>query len=77
MRLYDFLIEYKTKNDGNTPNVTSMIEGAKLSTATRVDGCLVILEQDGLIKFSKIYNSGKSRSKNYIGIVGAEWIPPK
>ena len=75
-RLYKFLLEYKAKNDGNTPTLLEMRDRAKLSTSTRVEGCLIHLENDGLIEFYRNPNS-KNKNKHQIKIVGAKWIPPK
>lgn len=74
-RVYDFLIDYKRQNDGNTPVVRDIRDGAKTSTTSRVHQCLEGLEEDGLITIRRTKTG--TQTIRFISIVGATWLPPK
>ena len=74
-RLLNFIIKYKIENDGNSPGKVAMIKGAKMSTATRIDGALTALEREGKITFSYTH-TGNRMNRLKINVIGAKWLPP-
>ena len=52
-----------------------MIAGAKMSTASRVDAALTVLEREGLITFSYTH-TGHKMNRIKINVIGAKWLPP-
>lgn len=70
-QLYKFIVEYKTKNDGNSPTLAEM-QGAGYSSKSAVHHALRVLERIGLIRLVKEGDRGSQ-----IHLVGGEYIPPE
>lgn len=68
--MYDFIIEYKIKNDGNSPTVRIIKNELGYSSTSLVFDRLIKLANDGKIKFSGY------TSRN-IKIVCGSYCPPK
>lgn len=60
--VYDFILEYKTKHEGNSPSFSEIAEGCNLNSTSLVNYYLDQLEIDGRIKrdgVKSIYVGGK------------------
>lgn len=66
-RLYDFLIEYKSNNDGNSPNRDTMATAIGLRSKSGVNEYLDRLEALGKIK-----RGGRGVARD-IRVVGGKW----
>lgn len=69
-RTYDFIIDYKRKNDGNSPTTQEIALGIGLRSKSGVPEYLNRLEAEGLIK-----RGGRGLAKNIV-VVGSLWLGP-
>jgi SOS-response transcriptional repressor LexA len=60
--VYDFIVEYKTKHEGNSPSFAEIMEGCQLNSTSQVNYYLDQLEIEGRIRrdgVKSIYIGGK------------------
>ena len=64
--IYEFIVKYKTENDGLSPSMREIM-GQGVSSTSVVDWHLKKLEQDGKISCNGVRG---------IKVIGGEWRPP-
>ena len=70
-KLFDFIVDYKGKHDGNSPTYREMMLATGLTSTSMVAWHLEKLEAEGLIE--RPQQVGNSR---VIEVVGGRWVPP-
>lgn len=65
--IFNFIVRYKRKNDGNSPSNREIMAKCKVSSLSEVHRFLYLLEQDGRIERPK---KGISKA---IKVIGGEW----
>ena len=69
--VYDYIVDYKAKNNGNSPSTREIKDKFDISSTSLVFSILKGIEKMGLIDLSS--NAGQSRS---IIVIGGSWTPP-
>lgn len=67
--IYDYIIEYKSQNDGNTPATKQIMAACGISSTSMVSRRVNELIEAGLIE--------RGDGKLNIRVVGAVWMPPE
>lgn len=70
-RIYDFLVEFKSANDGNTPTYRQIADKCDVSSTSMVSSYLFEMEKVGMIE-RKRAAGGLAK----IIIPGARWLAP-
>lgn len=66
LRMYDFIVKYKTEHDGNSPSIRKIMEASGISSSSVVYYHLQIMVGFGMIE----------RHGHSINVIGGQWIPP-
>ena len=64
--IFDFIVAYKTDNDGNSPSIRDIRDRCKIPSTSTVYYYLMILDDEEKI----IYHMGQTRS---IEVIGGKW----
>jgi hypothetical protein len=67
--VYDFLVDYKLANDGNSPVLREIADACDMSIRA-IDAAV-----DALVKQDRIRRIGQGKAGNIV-IVGGKWLPP-
>lgn len=70
IRVYKFLLDFKARNDGNSPSVREIAAGIGVHSTSHVMFLLRKLEEMDLV----MVQDARSRM---IHVVGGKWIPPE
>lgn len=71
IRIYEFILKFKSDHDGVAPSVTEICAGTEISSTSMVRHYFNALVVLGMIKVD--YSGRRSRM---ISIPGARWVPP-
>jgi hypothetical protein len=68
--VYRFLVDYKQRNDGNSPTLRDIMAACDMSCTS-----LASRTVSSLVRQGRIRRGGRGKSGGIV-IVGAQWIPP-
>lgn len=76
--VFDFIVQFKTANDGNSPSVEQIKNACDITSTSVVMYYLGKLENAGKITRELLVGGeiGKARRIRNIRVVGAKWSPP-
>lgn len=71
-RVYQFIVNYKRRHDGNSPTFREIMEGCTITSTSMVLYYLTGLEKRGLIRRPEPVFGNRNATK--IEIVGGRWL---
>src|SRR5262245_8734823 len=70
VRIYNFIVEFKSNHNGNSPTIREIADGVCLASTNTVEHHLAGLEKLGVIEL------GKQSEARMISVVGSAWLAP-